>query len=195
MLTLLLSLLLLSTSTCGSAAFGLGAANARPKLKQQLLDLAVQTNRGLTATPQQTQEIQQLFTRLEKLNPTRQPLKSPLLNADWSLEYTTSDSIIGKGDPFPKVGPIVQTIDTATLSAANAEVVNYFGLRVPRRITVALAPVNGQLTNVQFQQFQIGPVRLDAPASFKGQLDITYLDKDLRLTRGDKGNLFVLTRL
>ena len=194
-LSLFLSLLLFSTSTSGSAAFVLGGANARTKLKQQLLDLAAQTNRGLTATPQQTQQIQQLFTRLEKLNPTRQPLKSPLLNADWSLEYTTSDSIIGKGDIFPKVGPIVQTIDTTTLSAANAEVVSYFGLRVPRRITAALAPVNDKLTNVQFQQFQIGPVRFDAPPSFKGQLDITYLDKDLRLTRGDKGNLFVLTRM
>ena len=190
---LLLSALLLSTCS----AFFLGAADQsrRPKLKKELLDLAVQTKRGLVATPQQTKRIQELFVALEKLNPTRQPLKSPLINADWSLEYTTSDSIVGKGDLFPKIGPIVQTIDTTSLSARNSEVVSYFGIPVPRQITAELIPQDSKLTNVQFKRFQIGPIGFNAPASFKGQLDITYLDNDLRLTRGDKGNLFVLTRM
>lgn len=172
----------------------MGANQSRRQLKTELLDLASQTKRGLVATPEQTKRIQELFVRLEKLNPTRQPLKSPLLNADWSLEYTTSDSILGKGDVFPKVGPIVQTIDTTSLCAANSEVVSYFGLKVPRQITAELNPQNAQLTNVQFKRFQIGPLGFDAPESFKGQLDITYLDDHLRLTRGDKGNLFVLTK-
>ena len=32
----------------------------------------------------------------------------------------------------------------------------------------------------------LGPVGFDAPDSFRGSLDITYLDEDVRLTRGDK---------
>ena len=62
-------------------------------------------------------------------------------------------------------------------------------------MSAELSPVNGQLTNVQFRQFQIGPWRVDAPESFRGSLDVTYLDEEMRLTRGDKGNLFVLTRM
>ena len=81
------------------------------------------------------------------------------------------------------------------LRAANSEVVSYFGIQVPRQITAELTPQNARLTNVQFKKFAIGPLRFGAPEFFKGKLDITYLDQDLRLTRGDKGNLFVLTKM
>ena len=167
----------------------------RTQLKEKILELSYKTNRGLTATSKQKDEIQALFSKLEKLNPTSKPLKSQLVNGDWSLEYTTSDSILGKGG-FPRVGPIIQKIDTETLSAENSEVVSYFGfIPVPRKVTAELQPQNNKLTNVQFKRFSLGPVVFDAPESFKGYLDITYLDDDLRLTRGDKGNIFVLTRM
>merc|ERR1712127_552567 len=111
-----------------------------------------------------------------------------------SLDYTTSDSILGKGG-FPRVGPIVQNIDTTTLSAKNSEVVRYAVVDVPRTVTAELSPVNGQFTDVKFKRFTLGPVGFDAPDSFKGALDVTYLDDEVRLTRGDKGNIFVLTRM
>jgi hypothetical protein len=115
------------------------------------------------------------------------------VNGVWSLDYTTSALILGKGG-FKRVGPILQKIDTKSLYAENTEVVDYFGIKVPRKITADLDPQNNQLTNVQFKRFELGPIGFDAPESFKGYLDVTYLDKDLRLTRGDKGNIFVLTR-
>ena len=166
----------------------------RRQLKADLLQLSKETKRGIEATPAQKEQILDLFQKLERLNPTRKPLQSPLINADWSLEYSTSDSIIGKGD-FPRIGPIVQTIDTTSLRAENSEVVSYYGIPVPRKVTAELAPQNDQLTNVQFKRFSVGPIGFQAPAQFKGFLDITYLDDDLRLTRGDKGNIFVLTRM
>jgi len=170
------------------------SAGTRNELKTKILDLAKETNRGLTATPDQKQEMLELFEKLEKLNPTKGPLASPKVNGDWSLDYSTSDSIIGKGG-FPRVGPIVQKIDTNNLAAENSEVVSYFGVKVPRKITAELTPENKQFTNVKFRKFMIGPISFDAPDSFRGALDITYLDDDVRLTRGDKGNIFVLTRL
>ncbi len=136
-----------------------------------------------------------LFQKLETLNPTPKPLRSKLVNGNWNLEYTTSDSILGKGG-FPRVGPIVQLIDTDSLRAENSETVAYFGVvNVPRKVSAELIPQSDKLTNVQFKKFSIGPVGFDAPESFKGSLDVTYLDDDLRLTRGDKGNIFVLTRM
>ena len=171
----------------------------RTELKEQIMSLASETKRGLTATDEQKEQMQGLFAELEKLNPTSNPLiindKKPSVNGDWSLDYTTSDSILGKGG-FPRVGPIIQNIDTTTLSAKNSEIVQYFFLiPVPRSVTAELSPVNGKFTDVKFKRFQLGPIGFDAPDSFRGALDITYLDDDMRLTRGDKGNIFVLTRM
>lgn len=171
----------------------------RSELKKQIMSLASETKRGLTATNEQKEQMQGLFAELEKLNPTTNPLiindKKPSVNGDWSLDYTTSDSILGKGG-FPRVGPIIQNIDTTTLSAKNSEIVQYFFLiPVPRSVTAELSPVNGKFTDVKFKRFQLGPIGFDAPDTFRGALDITYLDDDMRLTRGDKGNIFVLTRM
>ena len=82
----------------------------RAQLKKEILDLAAATKRGLTATDEQKEEMEQLFVMLEKLNPTSNPLTKPSVNGDWSLDYTTSGSILGKGG-FPRVGPIIQNID------------------------------------------------------------------------------------
>ncbi|KAL3797080.1 hypothetical protein ACHAW5_007581 [Stephanodiscus triporus] len=171
----------------------------RSQLKRQILDLASETERGLTATDEQKRVMEGLFVRLEALNPTRDPLvvggnKKPSVNGDWSLDYTTSDSILGKGG-FARVGPIIQNIDTTTLSAKNSEVVRYGVVDVPRSVTAELSPVNGKMTDVKFKRFMLGPIGFDAPETFRGSLDITYLDDEMRLTRGDKGNIFVLTRM
>lgn len=139
----------------------------RSQLKKQILDLASSTSRGLSATDEQKNTMENLFAQLEALNPTRNPLvvtkNKPSINGDWSLDYTTSDSILGKGG-FPRIGPIVQNIDTSTLSAKNSEIVQYFYLfNIPRSVTAELSPVNGQLTNVKFKKFVVGPLVFNAP--------------------------------
>mmetsp|Transcript_27189 Transcript_27189/g.50983 ORF Transcript_27189/g.50983 Transcript_27189/m.50983 type:complete len:191 (-) Transcript_27189:113-685(-) len=187
----IISILLMCYLALGSSGFLF--TPIREKLKSEILQLATETRRGLTATPDQQRKIKETFERLEKLNPTAKPLQSDKVNGVWDLQYTTSESILGKGG-FPRIGPIQQMIDTKTLTAYNSEVVDYFGLKIPRKIEAELIPRTDCYTNVQFKKFLIGPLGFDAPEQFKGALDITYLDDDLRLTRGDKGNLFVLTR-
>mmetsp|Transcript_4404 Transcript_4404/g.5091 ORF Transcript_4404/g.5091 Transcript_4404/m.5091 type:complete len:212 (+) Transcript_4404:76-711(+) len=184
-------LLLLIVSTTNSFIF----TPIREGLKSKLLDLSNKTNRGLTASTEDKKEIQSLFAELERYNPIRKPLLSDKVNGRWSLEYTTSDVILGRGG-YPRIGPIVQAIDTKTLTALNSEVVNYFNiLPLTRTVTAELSPQSDQLTNVQFKRFTLGPIGFDAPEQFKGFLDVTYLDDDVRLTRGDKGNIFILTRM
>eukprot|EP00567_Pseudictyota_dubia_P010657 CAMPEP_0197452262 /NCGR_PEP_ID=MMETSP1175-20131217/31620_1 /TAXON_ID=1003142 /ORGANISM="Triceratium dubium, Strain CCMP147" /LENGTH=160 /DNA_ID=CAMNT_0042985229 /DNA_START=264 /DNA_END=746 /DNA_ORIENTATION=- len=152
------------------------------------------TKRGLAETPEQREKIASLFEQLERTNPVKKPLNSDKVNGVWSLRYTTSDSILGRNGS-PRVGPILQKIDTENLCAENSEVVRYFNIiDVPRRVTAILTPQSDRLTNVQFDRFSVGPVGFKAPESFRGFLDVTYLDDELRLTRGDKGNIFVLTR-
>lgn len=43
---------------------------------------------------------------------------------------------------------------------------------------------------VQFKIFNIIPIT--APKSATGTLDTTFVDSELRISRGDKGNLFIL---
>ncbi len=58
-----------------------------------------------------------------------------------------------------------------------------------------LKPLSKSKVAVQFQTFYIlSLIPIKAPPTARGELDITYLDEDLRISRGDKGNLFVLSR-
>lgn len=184
-----------SISTGRMDAFGILPAQRRFQLKSELLDLCSDTERGLSETPEQRQKIASLFEQLERTNPIRKPLKSDKVNGVWSLQYTTSDSILGRNGS-PRVGPILQKIDTTNLRAENSETVRYLNVfDVPRKVTANLEPQSDRLTNVKFDRFSVGPVGFKAPESFRGYLDVTYLDDQVRLTRGDKGNIFVLTRL
>jgi hypothetical protein len=111
-----------------------------PKLKTQILELSRSVNRGLTETPADREKMADLFQQLERLNSREGTLKVDALSAVWSLEYTTSDSILGRGG-VPKVGPILQTIDARRLTAENAEVRQYFGLfPLPVKVTAELTP-------------------------------------------------------
>ena len=163
-------------------------------LKTEILNLAKKTERGLTETAADKETMLNLFEQLEKKNKYKDSLNSPLINAIWNLEYTTSDSILGRNGS-KRIGRILQTIDGPNLFAKNTETLSFLGfLNVPRSVTAALTPMNGSKVAVQFKKFTVGPIGFNAPDSFKGELDITYIDEDLRLSRGDKGNIFVLTK-
>lgn len=57
-------------------------------------------------------QVDELVRELERVNPTKKVLASPLINAKWKLLYTTSASILGTSRPpfLRPQGPIFQTI-------------------------------------------------------------------------------------
>lgn len=69
-------------------------------------------NRGVSADEEDKQQVEQLAKELERLNPTKKPLASPLVNGQWKLVYTTSASILGTSKPpfLRPQGPIYQLI-------------------------------------------------------------------------------------
>ena len=72
-------------------------------MKTELLTLSRKVNKGLLETPEDRMKIMELFDKIEKYNKRNSTLTNDDLNAVWSLEYTTSDSILDRKGA-PKIG-------------------------------------------------------------------------------------------
>ncbi|KQK13564.1 probable plastid-lipid-associated protein 4, chloroplastic [Brachypodium distachyon] len=159
-------------------------------LKEELLAAIAPLDRGAEATPEDKDRVDQIAQQLEEVNPAKEPLKSDLLNGKWELLYTTSTSILQPQRPkfLRPFGTIYQAINADTLRAQNMETWPYFN-----QVTANLVPLNSRRVAVKFDYFKIfSLIPIKAPGRGKGELEITYLDEELRVSRGDKGNLFVL---
>ncbi|KAL4441229.1 hypothetical protein ABPG77_011466 [Micractinium sp. CCAP 211/92] len=169
---------------------GGGSPASTAAAKEELLEAVAPLKRGLTATEEDKARIDKLASALERRNPTKKPLASDLINGQWELLYTTSDSILGKSKPalLRPTGPIYQIIDAVALKARNKE-----GPPLFNEVSAELIPQSASKVKVQFKEFKIlGLIPVKAPASAAGELDITYLDDELRISRGNRNNLFVL---
>ncbi|MBD2293875.1 PAP/fibrillin family protein [Anabaena sphaerica FACHB-251] len=190
--------------------------------KSALLDAIAGTNRGLLATETQKQAILAAIASLEDFNPTPHPMEARhLLEGDWRLLYTTSKALLNLDRfPFCKLGQIYQSIRVETTSVYNiAEIYGLPSLEGLVSVAAKFEPVSERRVQVKFQRSIIGLQRLVAyqsPATFiqqiesgkkfaaldfpinsdqqQGWLDITYLDNDLRIGRGNEGSVFVLSK-
>lgn len=64
---------------------------------------------------------------------------------------------------------------------------------LPLRSNLLTHPAGPPPLQVQFKEFKLlGLFPVKAPPSAAGELDITYLDDELRISRGNRNNLFVL---
>ncbi|KAG2535893.1 probable plastid-lipid-associated protein 4, chloroplastic [Panicum virgatum] len=160
------------------------------RLKEELLAAIAPLDRGAEATPEDKERVEQIVQQLEAVNQVKEPLKSDLINGKWELLYTTSTTILQPQRPkyLRPFGKIYQAINADTLRAQNMETWPYFN-----QVTANLVPLNPRRVAVQFDYFKIfSLIPIKSPGSGKGELEITYLDEELRVSRGDKGNLFVL---
>ncbi|KAL6176447.1 hypothetical protein ACLB2K_053080 [Fragaria x ananassa] len=158
-------------------------------LKEELLDAIASLDRGADATAEDQKTVDQITRKLEAVTPVKEPLKSVLLDGKWELLYTTSKSILQTGRPkFLRSRVNYQAINVDTLRAQNMESWPTFN-----QVTADLTPLNARKVAVKFDYFKIaGLIPVKAPDRARGELEITYLDEELRVSRGDKGNLFIL---
>lgn len=189
--------------------------------KSALLEAIAGTNRGLLATETQKQVILAAIASLEDFNPTPRPLEAThLLEGDWRLLYTTSKALLNLDRfPFYKLGQIYQSIRVETTSVYNiAEIYGLPSLEGLVSVAAKFEPVSERRVQVKFQRSIIGLQKLvgyTSPADFiqqiesgqkftaidfpiksdrQGWLDITYIDSDLRIGRGNEGSVFVLSK-
>jgi hypothetical protein len=190
--------------------------------KAELLEAIAGTNRGLLATETDKIAILSAVSRLEDRNPTPRPLEATdLLEGNWRLLYTTSNGLLNLGRfPVLQLGQIYQCVRTATTKIYNiAEISGLPYLESLVSVSARFEPVSDRRVNVKFERSISGLQRLigyQSPSNFiqqiesgkkfpaidfgiesrdqQGWLDITYLDNDLRIGRGNEGSVFVLTK-
>lgn len=192
--------------------------------KAELLEAIAGKNRGLLATETDNKAILAEVARLEDHNPTPRPLEATeLLEGNWRLLYTTSNSLLNFGRfPALPLGQIYQCIRTATSNVYNiAEISEVPFLEGLVSVVARFEPVSERRVNVKFERSIISLRRIigyQSPSDFirqieagkkffpavdfgidsrdqRGWLDITYLDNDLRIGRGNEGSVFVLTKV
>ncbi len=190
--------------------------------KAELLEAIAGKNRGLLANEIDNVRVLSAIQQLEDINPTRKPLQAKdLLEGDWRLLYTTSKGILGL-DRFPlfNLGQIYQSIRVSQAKVYNiAEITGLPMLEGLVSVAATFEPVSETRVSVAFERSIIGLQRFfsyNTPKKFiqqiesgkkflpldfkidrgeqKGWLEITYLDEDMRIGRGNEGNVFVLTK-
>jgi PAP_fibrillin len=190
--------------------------------KDQLFKAIASKNRGLLATETDKQAILSAVAHLEDQNPTPRPIESDQLDGNWRLLYTTSRGLLGI-DQFPllKLGQIYQLIRAKEGKIYNiAEVYGIPFLEGIVSVAARFQPVSERRVEVKFERSILGLQRLvnyqssedfvqqlEAGKKFtaidfsiesrdqQGWLDITYLDQDLRIGRGNEGSIFVLAKV
>jgi len=190
--------------------------------KDRLLEAIAGTNRGILASESEKQAILSCVTQLEDRNPNPRPTEVPeLLAGDWRLLYTTSAELLNIDRiPLFKLGQIYQCIRTDEQAVYNiGELDGLPYLEALVSVKARFAVVNERRVDVRFNRGIWGLQRIlgyqspsqlisqiEQGATFwpvdfpireenqKGWLDITYLDQDLRINRGNKNSVFVLAR-
>jgi PAP_fibrillin len=169
------------------------------------------------------EEIEQLTTELESVNPNPNPLLNAtfLLEGAWQLQYSTAREIRSLVSlPLGlKLGKVYQIIDVANKLFFNlAKVKHPLGL-VSGYVKVTASfepakedsePLPNKRINVYFDKRylsiekilgintpQLNPFKVvpaNNPNGRTATLDITYLDETLRIGRGGDGSLFILSK-
>ena len=190
--------------------------------KAELLEAIAGKNRGLLASEIDKVKVLSIVEQLEDHNPTPKPVEArELLEGNWRLLYTTSRALLGL-DRFPllQLGQIYQCIRTAEAKVYNiAEIIGLPLLEGVVSVAARFEAVSERRVNVKFersiiclQRFigyrspsdfieQIEAGKKFLPLDFsienreqQGWLEITYLDENLRLGRGNEGSVFVLSK-
>lgn len=162
-------------------------------LEQQLLDL-------ILSSPK-TKKIKNMAEELEKESKFTLSNDIEKLKGIWELRWSSSKA------PFLNYSPLVdnlQILDPLNLNGLNLLKPRGINSIIGTGIVAKLSSLNEKKIGVSFTHAGIiGPYigirKINALTKIKkeqkGWLEITFLSKNLRICRGDKGTLFILRRI
>ena len=169
------------------------------EIRQELLHLL--RDRGHPGSAAEAPRVRELLEQLERLQPANLVLESELLTGVWELRWSSGRQ------PYLLVAPWLENLQL--LDPARGLAMNLLRPAGPLAATAAIAvqariAVEGaQRVSVRFERGgwlgpQLGQRRLSwmrgVSQSFPAWLDITVLDQQLRVCRGNAGTLFALVR-
>ena len=148
-----------------------------------------------------SKDILSMVIKLESISKFKLNRDIEKLKGIWELRWSSSNA------PFLNYSSLIDNLQILNPTKSNA-----MNLLKPRGINgilgtgiiAKLDPINDIRVGVKFTHAgfigpSIGFTKLEALAQIKkeqkGWLDITYLSKNLRVCRGDKGTIFVLRRI
>ena len=148
-----------------------------------------------------SKDILSMVIKLESISKFKLNRDIEKLKGIWELRWSSSSA------PFLNYSSLIDNLQILNPTKSNA-----MNLLKPRGINgilgtgiiAKLDPINDIRVGVKFTHAgfigpNIGFTKLEALAQIKkeqkGWLDITYLSKNLRICRGDKGTIFVLRRI
>ena len=175
--------------------------------------------------PDPCEHIESCIAQLELHNPVAAPTsQADLLSGNWRTLYTTNRELrnlgraipgfkaegiyqciwaskqllcnVGKIDGFPYLGGFVAVRATfETLSTVRVKV-NFTQAMIGSQ-AIANFDLDAFLTLMEYRPERIPAIKIkfSERREQQGWLDITYLDRDLRIGRGNQGNVFVLERV
>lgn len=170
---------------------------AKEKLKERLLMLVRSTERGISTSEEQRQDIDELIAALEPFNPNAKLVTSESLSALWILEWTTEREILflmESGLPWKPSGPVQQEIDVDAGTLSNRM---FFGDDSLFEVFSSIDPEpSGPRVKFEFEACKLtyGGFTLPLPPVGKGWFESVYLDQDLRVTRDVRGDVTVLVK-
>ena len=162
-------------------------------LEQQLMDL-------ILSSPK-TKKIKNMAEELEKESKFTLNMNIEKLTGVWELRWSSSKA------PFLNYSPLVdnlQILDPLNLNGLNLLKPRGINSIIGTGIVAKLSSLNEKKIGVSFTHAGIiGPYigirKINALTKIKkeqkGWLEITFLSKNLRICRGDKGTLFILRRI
>lgn len=186
-------------------------------MKRKLLQMVGNTSRGKRTTNEKKRDILDAMLDMERMNPTDQPARNPMLSGQWSLLYyaaadeqteTKAGEVEGPFLSFfkPLLGGLFRTksnsqnIDVENGRVENiAEFTTALGLEGMLNIQGTVQIVSDTRAEVVFDRFvlELGKLSVTVPLSWvrpSGYVDTTYLDDTIRIGRGDKGSIFLNAR-
>jgi hypothetical protein len=167
----------------------------RASAKASLLAAVVSTNIGRDCDANQLAAVRAATLQLESLNPTKAPAKSTLMRGRWSAVFTNSRQLLGMDKILQltrQSGPVYMAHD---LEESRSEWQYTWPVKVERANLKVNEAGNG--FSMSFEQTKIFGL-FGMPGSSKakeyGELEITYLDLDMMLARGENQTVYVFVQ-
>ncbi|RCJ19599.1 fibrillin [Nostoc minutum NIES-26] len=194
------------------------------KLKQELIAISEASELGFNYTPTAKDQIEALAEKLEALNPTTEPTNNiELIQGRWRLLYSTfglerettlqrlsfgklPNVVVEVTGIFQEVYLIGQQYNNIIEFRTGSDVLGIllvkgrYTIEDSKRLNIdflstSVKSANDDLSDDAFYEtLGIENELVESTLSFSGWADITFLDENLRLVRGNQQNLYVLLR-